>query len=72
MLEKFTSGFKYLNTILGFQRAVYNKFGLGYKSKTSHGSYICLVNMQVRKNKIVKAWIPKSCLNNQIWHNLEF
>lgn len=68
-LEMFTLGSKYLNMILGSQPAMFNKFELGYKSNISHRSYISLVNRQIDSNKIVKAWIPKSCLINQIGHN---
>lgn len=56
-LEKFMSDSMYLNMILGSQRAVYNKSGLGYKSKISHKSYISLVNRQNNNGKIPKHHI---------------
>ena len=56
-LEKFTLGSKGLDLILGSQRAVYNKTGLGFKS--THKSFVSLIN---RNQKQVQAWVPKSSI----------
>ncbi|XP_074575270.1 uncharacterized protein LOC141831762 [Curcuma longa] len=59
-LEKFTSSSKYLDMILGAQRAVYNKAGLGYKPKQKEVNFMSLTSRHnVSKIKTVQAWVPK-------------
>ena len=48
-LERFTLGSKKLDLILGKQRAVYNKTGLGFKTKIKYKSYLSLANRNNRK-----------------------
>ncbi|XP_074557881.1 uncharacterized protein LOC141813795 [Curcuma longa] len=59
-LEKFTSSSKYLDMILGAQRAVYNKAGLGYKPKQKEVNFMSLTSRHnISKVKTVQAWVPK-------------
>ena len=43
-LEKFTNGSKYLDMIIRDQRAIYNKAGIGYRSKEKEVAYMSLIN----------------------------
>ena len=52
--------------ILGSQRAVYNKSGLGYKSSSTNKSFISIVT---QKKKTTKAWVKKAYLINQVGQN---
>ena len=47
-LEWFTLGSKKLDLIFEKQRVIYNKSGLGFKTKTKYKSYMSLVNRNNR------------------------
>ncbi|MCQ7222074.1 hypothetical protein NP006_23520, partial [Salmonella enterica] len=66
LLERFTLGSKNLNLMLGSQRAVYNKSGLGYQTETTNKSFISIVNQH---KKQLKAWVPKAYLTKQVGPN---
>ncbi|XP_074556829.1 uncharacterized protein LOC141812719 [Curcuma longa] len=62
-LEKFTSSSKYLDMILGAQRAVYNKAGLGYKPKQKEMNFMSLTSRNVvSKVKTVQFGYPSNML----------
>ena len=48
-LERFSLGSKNLDLILGTQRAVYNRTGLGFKPKRKYKSYLSIIQKANRK-----------------------
>ena len=59
-LVKFTSSSKYLDMILGAQRGVYNKAGLGFKSQDKEVKFMSLISRNhASRVKVVQAWVPK-------------
>lgn len=57
--------------ILGAQKAMYNKAGLGYRPMQKEVKFMSLVSMNVTsKTKVTKIWVPKSFVVNIVGPNI--